>query len=730
MRAARQVNDNVNATASLLDPANPTNKSRFNGFFGQQYDAKLAAKNKKLSIAKTKDAPALKIIPVGGTDIGRNTTAICYGDEMVVVDMGFKFPGADFPGINYIVPDITWLEERKDQIKAVLFTHGHLDHIGAFHHMIPRIPAPVYGTKFTIEMLKKNMEEATGEDANFKPEYHEMNPEAHDRVQISKNFGVEFVRVNHSIPDSAAIVIRTPGGNVVMSGDWRFTPDPLDGKKFDMERLTEISAKEGIRVLVNESTDCEVPGRNDVTEKEIRMSFAKIMDDFPSSRIIVSTFSSQIHRIQSVLNEAAAHGRKVAVAGFSMINNTEIALRTGDLTVPPNTIVKLEDAVKLPDEKVVIVCTGNQGEINAVLNRMASGQHRWIKIKESDIIVLSSSRIPGNEAHIAMMEDNLIREGSDVIAKNNAEFHDIGALHASGHARHDDHVEFITALHPEFYFPNHGDFTFLVHNAEMAALECGIPKENIFVCDPGDVVEFYSDHTAARTGRIHVGNVMYDDSGAEVSDVVLKDRIHMSTEGIFTVVITVQRGTGRLLSSPDIISRGFIYLRDSEELISKIRSYVKQKVARVYSGHRVDMESFKKDLREEIAQILYDETGRSPIVIPVVNEIGNFNNREVRQAEQRHEQDEKDFQAQELARIRGGSSRNNSRPRNFNPQRPQNAGPKKAMSFGGSFTPADFAKKPTEKSTDQQPQKFPPRRADEISFRKNNGPAPMKMWKS
>ena len=718
LRAHRRVTESVNAQASIFNIDMPTNRSVYNGLKGEQYTPTDAKKRVQSNKSKTKDQPCLKVIPVGGTEIGKNTTALEYGDEIIVIDMGFLFPGDDFPGINYIVPDISYLEEKKENIKAVVFTHAHLDHIGAFHHLIPKIPAPVYATKFTVEMLKKNMEE---EDTDFTPDYHVLNPENHDRVQIGKHFSIELVRVNHSIPDSACVVIRTPVGAVVASGDWRFTDDPVDGKKFDMERLTEIAAHEGIHLLINESTSCEAPGENDVHESEVRMSFAKVMEEFPNSRVIISSFSSQIHRLQSAIQEAAAHGRKVAVAGTSMIANVEIALRTGDMRIPPNTLMTLEELVKLPDGQATIICTGNQGELNAVLNRMASGAHRFIKIKNSDIIVLSSSRIPGNEAHVAMMEDNLIREGSDVISKNNTSFYGIGKIHASGHGYHDDHVKFITALNPKFYFPNHGDFTFLVKNAEIAERDCGIPRDNIFVCDAGDTVEFYHDGTAERTERVHVGNVMYDDAGAVVSDVVLKDRIHMSTEGIFVVVLTVQRNTGRLLSSPDIISRGFIYLRDSEELIYSIRQYAKQKVMQAYATRRADMEDLKRGLRDEISQILYDQTQRSPIVIPVVNEIGSVNSPASRRAEQQFEQRDRDFAAQEVARIKGQGSAH------FTPRRPNTA----AVRPGAPMTRRPMTRPVTTKTQAQRPRPMVKKPVAPTSFKKTPpaGPNPMRMWR-
>lgn len=284
--------------------------------------------------------------------------------------------------------------------------------------------------------------------------------------------------------------------------------------------------------------------------------------------------------------------------------------------------MKLEDLVKQPDSKFILICTGSQGEFSAVLNRMASGAHKYIKVKNSDVIVFSSNPIPGNEKYVVRTVDGLMREGSDVLQNSHRHLTGVGPLHLSGHGYYDDHVKLITALNPTYYLPIHGEFHMLVHNAELAEKSGGIPRDNIFVCDSGDVVEFYHDGSAKKTGRVPVGGVMYDDSGAEVSEVVLKDRIHMAHEGMFVVVLTVARGNGRLLTSPDIISRGFIYLRDSEELMNLIRQYLKQKVARSFGGRRTDMDQLKKEIKDEITHVLYDQTRRTPIVIPVINEIG------------------------------------------------------------------------------------------------------------
>ena len=614
-RAQRRTSENVNLRASQHIIDIPVNKSVYNGYGGEQFSMKMQPKPQRGG------KPKLRIIPIGGVGemgIGKNMNAIEYDDEIIIVDMGFLFPGSDYPGINYITPDITWLEENKHKIKAHVFTHGHLDHIGSFRHFIHRIPAPVYGSKFTIGMLDKSMADA---DTDFQPDFRVMDPLSHEIIQVSKHFSVELVRVNHSIPDSTAVIIRTPLGVVIDSGDWRFEESPVDGQKFDLERMTEVASKEGVLMFMNESTNCESAGTHSHTEFDIQYSIGQVMDKFSNSRVILSCFSSQVHRLQLILEEAHNHGRKVAFAGFSMIQNLEVALRSGVIKIPKDTVMKMEDIIKLPDSQVTVVCTGSQGEFNAVLNRMATGAHKHMKIKGSDVIVFSSNPIPGNEKNVVRTVDGLMREGSDVIQNGKTHLTGVGPLHLSGHGYYDDHIKLINALNPMYYMPIHGEFHMLVHNARLAEKECGIPRKNIFVCDAGDIIEIDVERQAKKAGRIQAGGVMYDDTGAVVSEVVLKDRIHMSQEGMFVVVLTIQKGTGRLLTSPDIISRGFIYLRDSEELMNLIRQYLKQKAARSFAG-KYDLDVIKKEIRDEVTHILYDQTRRTPIVIPVINEIG------------------------------------------------------------------------------------------------------------
>lgn len=614
-RASKRNSDLVNAKATQHIIDVPVNKNPFNGRSGQQFTTGDMRRANRLPVAAEK---SLKVIPFGGLGemgIGKNMLALEYGNDIVVVDMGLLFPGNDYPGINYMVPDVTYLEERKNKIRGHIFTHAHLDHVGAVKHLLRKLPAPVYGSKFTIGMIERQVQE---DHTGYKPQVNVLNPDAHERVKLGDSFTVELVRVNHSVPDSTMVVIETPVGTVIDSGDWRFEESPVDGKKFDIARLEEIS-KKGVLLFMNESTNCEYMGEIGHGEPEVKESFGEIMNR--PGRIIISAFSSQIHRIQSILEAAQKHNRKVALAGYSMIQNLEVALRAGSIKIPKDTIMKMDDIIRLPDNKVVVVCTGSQGEMNAVLWRMATGSHRHIKVKPTDTIVFSSNPIPGNEVNVIRTVDGLMREGSEVLENRIHEFDGCGPLHLSGHGNYPDHVKLLNIVKPKFYMPIHGEFHMLVHNAEMAHRELKMPKENIFVMDNGDVLEL-TPNSAAKTSRVKVGSVMYDNAGEEVSEVVLKDRIHMSTEGLFTVILTLNK-KGQMLSSPDIISRGFIYLRDSEELMGKIRRYLKQKIANAYANGRPDLDDLKKAIKEDVAHILYDDTERTPIVIPVINEIGS-----------------------------------------------------------------------------------------------------------
>ncbi|MDO4508016.1 MAG: ribonuclease J [Candidatus Saccharibacteria bacterium] len=610
----RMLSQDVNAQATQHIIGLPVNKSRYNGFNGEQMTN---AKLKQMRL----DSDSVRVIPIGGAGefgIGKNMTIIEYKSEMIVVDMGVLFASDDYPGVNYLIPDIKYLEDNLPKVKAICFTHAHLDHIGACRHLLPKFNplTPIYGTDFTIGMIKKQMSEL--EDL---PElnYQVVNPFNHQKIQVSENLSVEFIHVLHSIPGSAAIVVRTPNGTIYLSGDWRHEERPM-GIQTDYERIDEIVKAEGIDLMLNESTNIDSPGRHPHSEYDVGENLGRVMDHYVNGRVIISCFSSQISRIELVLKEAAARGRKVAFSGFSMINNVEVALRAKAIKVPKDTIVKMEDIIKLPDEKVCIVCTGSQGELNAVLNRMVTGAHKFIKIKPTDTIVFSSNPIPGNEPHVVNTVDGLLREGAQVIQNGKTHLTNIGPLHLSGHAYYEDHVEFVTRLQPKNYVPYHGEFYMLEHNAEMAENVVGIPKDRILVIDDGDVVELLSDRSIRKGGRIPVGNKLYDDADLPVHEAVVKDRIHISREGIFVIVLTLNKKTGHLMKTPDIVSRAFIYLDNSEELIGKIRHYLRQKTDKSISTDP-EMKVLKEEIKEDITHILFDATGHTPIVIPVINKV-------------------------------------------------------------------------------------------------------------
>ena len=614
VRAQRMISNDINLRATQHIINIPVNKSLFNGFNGEQLTPTILKKLRP-------ENDSVKIIPLGGLGefgIGKNMFAIEYGNEILIIDMGSIFPNEDYPGVNFMTPDITYLEDNMHKVKAVAFTHAHLDHIGAVRQLLPKFGnlIPIYATDFTIGMIKRQMEEAVAE---VSPNYQVVDPFRHEQIRISENLTLEFVHVLHSIPGCVAMIVRTPNGNIVHMGDWRFENDPID-TQFDMPRLAEVAQKEGIDLLMNESTNIDVPGTHPHSEYAIGESIGEVMDAYPHARLIISCFSSQIYRLQLILDEAAKHNRKVAFAGFSMINAVEIALRSKKIKVPKDTIAKMEDIVKMDDSKVTIVCTGSQGELNAVLNRMATGAHRFVKIKATDVVVFSSSPIPGNEPKVASTVDGLIREGAGVVQHGRGHYHGIGPLHLSGHAYYDDHVRLVETLRPKNYLPVHGEFYMLQHNAEMAQKVLGLKRERILVADSGDIIELTKNKTIKKGGRIHVGSILYDNTGNTVHDAVVKDRLHISTEGIFIIVLTINKKTGRLMKTPDVISRAFVYLKDSEELVGKIRHYLRVKTDREV-GRQIDINDLKQEIKDDVSHLLFDSTGHTPIVIPVVNKV-------------------------------------------------------------------------------------------------------------
>jgi len=610
----RRLSQDVNAQASQHIIGVPVNKSRYNGFKGVQIT------NNELKTARP-DPEAVRIIPIGGNGefgIGKNMTIIEYKGEIILIDMGVLFASDDYPGVNYMIPDVKYLEMNRDKIKAILFTHAHLDHIGACRHLLPKFSnlTPIYATDFTLGMIKRQMSElASPPDMN----YIAVDPFKHEKIKVSEHLSVEFVHMTHSIPGNTSVIVRTPNGNILLSGDWRFEEKPM-GVAADYDRLLEVQKKEGYALMLNEATNIDSPGKHPHSEYDVGENLGKVMDHYVNGRVIISCFSSQIGRIELVLQEAAKRGRKVAFAGFSMINNVEVALRAKSINIPKNTIMKMEDIIKLPDDKVTVVCTGSQGELNAVLNRMVTGAHKYIKIKATDTIVFSSNPIPGNEPAVVGTVDGLMREGAQVIQNGKNHITNLGPLHLSGHAYYEDHVKFVTDMKPLNYLPYHGEFYMLEHAAEMVENVVGLPRERIIVSDDGDIIELLKDKKIRKNGRIPVGNLLYDDADQPVHEAVVKDRIHIAREGIFIIILTMSKKTGRLVKTPDIVSRAFIYLDNSEELIGKIRHYLRTKTDKSISTDP-ELKVLKEEIKEDISHILFDATGHTPVVIPVINKV-------------------------------------------------------------------------------------------------------------
>jgi ribonuclease J len=564
------------------------------------------------------DSPRLRIIGLGGMDGAgsKNMILLEYMNDAIVLDCGNDL-GVDLPGINYAIADTTYLESIKDKLKGYVITHGHLDHIGGLPHIVPKIPAPIYGSKFTIgrvEEIFQNFGQNLPE--GFELKTVTMNEDTHERLKIGQFF-VELVRVTHSIPGSNSIVIDTPVGRVINSGDFRFDPNPLDHERTDMERLIQLG-NEGVLALLSESTSTDRPGRTP-SESILEPSFIELMGRAPG-RTFIAIFSTNINRIQMIINAAVHHNRKIALDGRSMISTLEMAVRHGFVKIPKGTFVPIANVANLHDEDVVVVCTGGQGEPSSALQRMSTGDHKHIKLKANDTVVLSSSPIPetGNDALIGNMVDDLMRKGVHVFQHATHELDGSGPLHVSGHASIDEYLEMIKMLKPKFFIPIYGSYRSKQRYIELA-IEDGFPRGNTINVENGQVISLTPDKMEIIE-EVPNGTILVDQTGTMVSSVVVKDRVLLSEEGLVAVVLTVDKRTGSLLTSPDIISRGFIYMRDNEEMMNEIRNELRRAVTQRFK--RVELDRFKQELREHITHFLFEKTQRSPIVIPVVNVIG------------------------------------------------------------------------------------------------------------
>jgi ribonuclease J len=564
------------------------------------------------------DSPRLKIIGLGGMDGGgsKNMLLVEYQNDAVILDCGNDL-GVDLPGINYGIADTTYMETIRHKLRGYIITHGHLDHIGGLPHIVPKFPAPIYGSKFTIGRVEEIFENfGLPMPDGFELKTITMNEDTHERLKVGEFF-VELVRITHSIPGSTCIVLDTPVGRLINTGDFRFDPNPLDHERSDIERLKELG-DEGVLALLSESTTVERMGRTP-SESTIEQSFIDIIGQAPG-RIFVGLFSTNMNRVQMIINAAVHHGRKVAMDGRSMVSTLEMAVRHGFVRIPKGTFVPIANVPGMRDSDVVVVCTGSQGEPSSALQRMSSGDHKHIKLKEQDTVILSSTPIPesGNDSLIGLMVDGLVQKGVHVFEHRNHDLDGVGPLHVSGHASRDEYADMINYTKPKFFIPIYGAYRVKQRHLDLA-VEQGIPRKNAINATNGQVIALTPD-TMELAGEVPHGTMLVDQTGAVVSNVVVKDRVLLAEEGLVAVVLTVDKKAGNLLTSPDIISRGFIYMRDNEELMNNLRQELRRAVQQRFK--RIDLDRFKAELKDHITHFLFDQTQRSPIVIPVVNVIG------------------------------------------------------------------------------------------------------------
>jgi len=553
----------------------------------------------------------LKVIVLGGLEeVGRNMTVFEYGKEIIIVDMGLQFPEEDMPGIDYIIPNVNYLEDKTDQIKGVIITHGHYDHIGGIPHLMGKLGnPPMFMGKLTAGIVRKRAEEF-----NKCPKLNIAEINENSKLQLGKNFRVETLRVNHSIPDCFAVIIHTPVGTVIHSGDFKIDYSPVNDMPADLNRIAQIGGR-GVLMLLSDSTDATHPGYQ-VSESSIGDEMGRIFEKL-DGRIIIGTFASQLSRVQKLFDLAEKYGRRINLQGRSMNDNVEIAHQIGYLKFNPKIIVEDQELNRLPDNKVMIVGTGAQGESNAFLMRVVNSEHRSISLKSGDTVIFSSSVIPGNERTIQSLKDMIVRQGARVI------HYEMMDVHAGGHAKQEDLKLMMRLIKPEYFMPIEANHFMLQAHADLAE-QVGIPKNKIFVADNGQIVELYKTPEGVATGRLTkekviTDYVMVDGLGVgDVSNIVLRDRRVMAEDGMIVIIATIDNKTGNTIGNPDIISRGFVYMKENKELIQKTRMKVKKIVKDHNPRTPADDDYVKNKIRNDIGQFLFSQTKRRPMVLPVV----------------------------------------------------------------------------------------------------------------
>ncbi len=546
----------------------------------------------------------LRIIPLGGIgEVGKNMTAFEYGDDIVVVDCGSIFPRADMLGIDLVIPDVTYLTHNKERVRAYLFTHGHEDHIGAVPYVFPRVPAPAYGTKLTCALISGKLEEH-----NIKG-IHLQVVKPRDTVQIGA-FSVQFIKVSHSIAGAVAMAITCPAGTVIVTGDFKIDYTPIDGEVTDLNTLAAWGEK-GVLALLADSTNVERPGYT-MSEKKIGATFHNLFKD-AKGRIIIAMFASNLHRIQQVVDNCIEFKRKICFVGRSMVNVTKLAMEIGELKIPPDVYLEVSDMECYEDHEIVVLTTGSQGEPMSGLTRMAKSEHRKLQIREGDTVIISATPIPGNEIMVSRIIDQLYRCGANVI------YNRIADVHVSGHACQEE-LKLIQALvKPKYFIPVHGEYRML-HRHAMLAKEMGLDDDHAIILEMGQALELSKDE-ANITGPIPTGSVMVDGLGVgDVGNVVLRDRKHLSQDGLIIVVVGVSKETGQVISGPELISRGFVYVRENEELITGARDVAMNVLARYDRIEQSDWTSIKNGIKDEMHAYLFNLIKRNPMILPIIME--------------------------------------------------------------------------------------------------------------
>lgn len=553
-----------------------------------------------------KEKEKIKIIPLGGlNEIGKNMTAIEYKEEIIVIDCGLKFPDEDMFGIDIVIPDVSYLIKNKERVKGIFFTHGHEDHIGALPYILKQINVPIYGTKLTLGLIETKLKE---HGLLTTTESHLVKPR--DIIKLT-SMSVEFIKTNHSIADSTAIAIHTPLGVILHTGDFKIDYTPIDGERADFARFAELG-KKGVLVMLADSTNVERPGYT-MSERTVGETFENIFGK-SKGRIIVATFASNVHRIQQVITAAEKYGRKVAVSGRSMENNVNVALELGYLNVEKDTLINIDSINKYNPEHMVIITTGSQGEPMSALARMAASEHRKVNINEGDTVIISASPIQGNERLISKVINQLFKKGADVI------YTALADVHVSGHACQEELKLMHSLVRPKFFIPVHGEYRHLKQHGELA-VKLGMDPKNIVIMDNGDIVEI-SRSSIRKNGSVISGQVFVDGLGVgDVGNIVLRDRKHLSQDGILTVVVTIERESGSVIAGPDIISRGFVYVRESEDLMGEAREVVKEALRECENKKITDWSTMKSLIKEDLRIFLYEKTKRKPMILPIIMEI-------------------------------------------------------------------------------------------------------------